>query len=103
MSSAPTENQPLVGVYAIHQRCFGELIDESKQAMKVKIKDVAKAKKDWSLYRLAKELGLPQQTVYSWASGRTQPSYDNMDRLCDILDCPVGELFEAEPVQKKLF
>lgn len=72
-------------------------------AMKVKIKELAKEKKDWSLYRLAKELGLPQQTVYSWASGRTQPSYDNMDRLCDILDCPVGDLFEAEPVQKKLF
>lgn len=71
--------------------------------MKIKIKDVAKADKDWSLYRLAKELSLPQQTVYSWASGRTQPSYENMDRLCDILDSSVGELFEAEPVQRKLF
>lgn len=71
--------------------------------MKVKIKEVAKTKKEWSLYKLAKELGLPQQTVYSWASGRTQPSYDNMDKLCDILDCGVGELFEADPVQQKLF
>jgi DNA-binding Xre family transcriptional regulator len=71
--------------------------------MKVKIKEIAKEKKDWSLYKLAKELGLPQQTVYSWASGRTQPNYDNMDRLCDILDCAIGELLEAEPVQKKLF
>ncbi len=71
--------------------------------MKVKIKIVAQEKKGWSLYKLAKEMGLPQQTVYSWASGRTQPSYDNMDRLCDILDAAVGELFEAEPVQKKLF
>jgi transcriptional regulator with XRE-family HTH domain len=72
-------------------------------AMKIKIKEVAQDKKGWSLYRLAKELGLPQQTVYSWASGRTQPSYDNMDRLCDILDCAVGELFESDPVQQKLF
>ncbi len=71
--------------------------------MKIKIKEVAKDTKDWSLYRLAKELALPQQTVYSWASGRTQPSYDNMDRLCDILDCGLGMLFEAEPVQRKLF
>lgn len=71
--------------------------------MKVKIKLIAQEKKGWSLYKLAKEMGLPQQTVYSWASGRTQPSYDNMDRLCDILDAGVGELFEAEPVQKKLF
>lgn len=70
--------------------------------LKIRIKEVAKKKKTWSLYRLAKELGLPQQTVYSWANGRTQPSYDNMDKLCDALDCTVGELFEAEPVQQKL-
>ncbi len=70
--------------------------------MKIKIKEVARNTRGWSLYRLAKELGLPQQTVYSWANGRTQPSYDNMDRLCEVIDCNVGELFEAEPVQHKL-
>jgi transcriptional regulator with XRE-family HTH domain len=71
--------------------------------MKVKIKEVALAKQSWSLYRLAREMGLPQQTIYSWASGRTQPSYDNMDRLCDSLNCTMSELFEADPVQQKLF
>lgn len=70
--------------------------------LKIRIKEVARKKKGWSLYRLAKELSLPQQTVYSWANGRTQPSYENMDKLCDALDCTVGELFEAEPVQRKL-
>lgn len=72
------------------------------KTLKIRIKEVAKKKKGWSLYRLAKELGLPQQTVYSWANGRTQPSYENMDKLCDALDCTVGELFESEPVQQKL-
>ena len=70
--------------------------------MRIKIKEAAKKFQNWSLYRLAKELCLPQQTVYSWANGRTQPSYENMDSLCDILDCDVNDLFEAEPVQKKL-
>lgn len=70
--------------------------------MKIKIKEAVKKMKNWSLYKLAKELNLPQQTVYSWASGRTQPSYENMDRLCDILECSVSDLFEAEPVQNKL-
>lgn len=72
------------------------------KTLKIRIKEVARKKKGWSLYRLAKELGLPQQTVYSWANGRTQPSYENMDKLCDALDCTVGDLFEAEPVQRKL-
>lgn len=70
--------------------------------MKIKIKEAVKKMKGWSLYKLAKVLNLPQQTVYSWASGRTQPSYENMDKLCDALECSVGDLFEAEPVQEKL-
>lgn len=70
--------------------------------MKIKIKETVKQKKGWSLYKLAKYLNLPQQTVYSWASGRTQPSYENMDRLCEALNCNIGDLFEAEPVQQKL-
>ena len=70
--------------------------------MKIKIKETVREKKNWSLYKLAQILNLPQQTVYSWASGRTQPSYENMDRLCEAIGCSVGELFEAEPVQGKL-
>lgn len=70
--------------------------------MKIKIKEAAQKFQKWSLYRLAKELDLPQQTVYSWANGRTQPSYENMDKLCDILGCQIADLLESEPVQKKL-
>ncbi len=64
--------------------------------LKIKIKEKARKIKGWSLYRLAKELNLPQQTVYSWANGRTQPSYDNMDKLCRVIGCSIGELFEAD-------
>lgn len=70
--------------------------------MKIKIKEYAKETKDWSLYRLAQELDLPQQTIYSWASGRTQPSFENLDRLCSILNCKIENLLEAEPVQQKI-
>ena len=71
--------------------------------MKIKLKEAAKEKKNYSLYKLAKEMGLPQQTVYSWAKGRTQPSYLNFDKICEILECEIGDLLEAEPVQNKLF
>ena len=70
--------------------------------MKIKIREEEKKNKGYSLYKLAKELKLPQQTVYSWANGRTQPSYENMDKLCDALDCSIGDLFESEPIQHKL-
>lgn len=71
--------------------------------MKVKLKETAKEKKGYSLYKLAKELNLPQQTVYSWAKGRTQPSYSNLDKICGILDCTISDILEAEPFQNKLF
>ncbi|MFH0702684.1 MAG: helix-turn-helix transcriptional regulator [bacterium] len=71
-------------------------------ALKIRIKETARKKQGWSLYRLAKELGLPQQTIYSWANGRTQPSYDNMEKLCEVIGCSIGELFEAESIQTKL-
>ena len=71
--------------------------------MKIKIKETAKKKKNYSLYKLAKILNLPQQTIYSWAKGRTQPSYLNLDKLCDVLDCKIEGILEAEPVQSKLF
>ena len=70
--------------------------------MKVKIKDVARLNKNWSLYKLAQEMGLPQQTIYSWASGRTQPSYENFDKLCAILECNIENLLEAQPVQQTI-
>lgn len=69
--------------------------------MKIKLKQIANSR-DLSLYGLAKLLGMPQQTIYSWGNGRTQPSYDNMDLLCHVLDCTIGDIFEAEPVQMKL-
>ena len=35
-------------------------------------------------------------------NGRTQPSYENMDRLCEALDCSIADLLENEPIQHKL-
>ena len=71
--------------------------------MKIKIKEIAKEKKGYSLYKLAQVMDIPQQTIYSWSKGRTQPTYLNLDKLCNVLDCKIEDLLEAEPVQNKLF
>lgn len=73
------------------------------RVMKVKIKEAAKLKKDYSLYKLAKELNLPAQTVYSWAKGRSQPSYLNLDKICSVLECGIEDILEPEPIQNTLF
>lgn len=66
--------------------------------MKIKIKEAARNKKGWSLYKLAQKMGVSQQTVYSWANNRTQPSYPNMDLLCKVIGCTLNDLFEPEQV-----
>lgn len=71
--------------------------------MKIKLKEIAKSKKGYSLYKLAQIMNVPQQTVYSWAKGRTQPSYLNLDKICNILECKIEDILESEPVQNKLF
>ena len=63
--------------------------------MKVTIKEAALAK-GHTLYELARLLGLPQQTIYSWAKGRTQPNTNHIDMLCQALDCDIQDLFKAE-------
>ncbi len=68
--------------------------------MKIKIKETARAKNDWSLYRLAKELKLPEQTIYGWQCKRTQPKFKNMEKMCSLLDCTMDDLFEAEPLKE---
>lgn len=71
--------------------------------MKIKIKETAKVKKNYSLYKLAQVLNIPEQTVYSWAKGKSQPSYINLDKICNVLECKIEDILEAEPVQNKLF
>ena len=64
--------------------------------MEIKIKEIAKRNRGWSVYELAKQLGNPPQTVYGWAGGRTQPSYKNMDLLCKKLKCTMSDLFAVD-------
>jgi transcriptional regulator with XRE-family HTH domain len=68
--------------------------------VKVTIKQAARKRKNWSLYRLAKELKMPQQTVYGWANGRTQPSYINIAKICEMLECKVKHLFKVVEIKE---
>ena len=62
-------------------------------------------KKGWSAYRLAKESGIPQPTVYRLLSDRedtdSRISLRTLDALCEALGCSVGEILEREPRRKR--
>lgn len=60
--------------------------------MKLNLEKAAKHFKDWSLYRLAVELGVPNQAIYSWNSGKIIPNLKTIERICDTLDCTPNDL-----------
>lgn len=44
---------------------------------------------------LASELGVTQQAVSSWESGRCQPPIEKLPKLADTLGCSIKELVFA--------
>ncbi len=49
-------------------------------------------KKGLSLYRVAKDTGIPKSIVYEWASGEREPVSEYLLVLADYLDCSVDYL-----------
>ena len=41
---------------------------------------------------IARRLGVSQNAVSSWETGRTEPNLGQIAELCRILDCPIEEL-----------
>jgi len=59
--------------------------------MKEKFNELLKAK-GLSLYRVAKDTGIPKSIIYEWASGEREPVSEYLVPLADYLDCSVDYL-----------
>lgn len=51
--------------------------------------------KDITPYRLAIILDKPAPTIYSWVNNRTNPSNDNLIKICDILAINIDDFYEV--------
>lgn len=49
-------------------------------------------KQGLSLYRVAKDTGIPKSIVYEWASGEREPVSEYLLILADYLNCSVDYL-----------
>lgn len=74
----------------------------TNSAIKNSLREVAMSSKGWTIYKLAQELNLPHQTVYSWAWNKTQPTYKNLLKICSTLDCSMEDIFADTLKKKKL-
>jgi len=56
-------------------------------------------KKGLSLREVARRIGRHHSTVYSWTWGLGEPSFGDMDVICQALACDIFDLLQPEPVK----
>lgn len=61
-----------------------------------KLNQLCKAQ-GWSLSRLAKEAGVPMQTVHAWTIGRKSINPDQIRKVAAVLKISIHELMFDEP------
>ena len=47
----------------------------------------------WSVYRLAKESGIPQSTIATWYQKNLYPPVDKIETLCQVFHISLAEFF----------
>lgn len=52
--------------------------------------------------RLAEHLGVSEKTISKWESGRGQPSYENMLKLCELYGKDIKEVDSVQIKQRKM-
>lgn len=52
--------------------------------------------KGYSTYRLRKEKILAESTIQAFRNG-TMVSFENLNKLCKLLDCQIGDILEYIP------
>jgi DNA-binding XRE family transcriptional regulator len=66
---------------------------------KMEIKDIirnARKKKGLTQRGLAELLKIPYQQVQLWEYGKYKPGFDNISKLCKILDLDIEDIFSPQ-------
>lgn len=50
--------------------------------------------KNVTLYRVAKETGLPHTMFYSWKAGKYQPKIDKIKKIADYFGVSIGYFYD---------
>ena len=50
--------------------------------------------KGWTVYRVAKEAGIPQSSMITWKSKNANPPLEAIDKICKAFEISLSEFFE---------
>lgn len=48
-----------------------------------------------TIYRVSKDTGIPQTTLYEWKSGRSTPKVDKMIKIAKYFNVPLEDLVKG--------
>lgn len=66
--------------------------------VKLVVKDVAEKAGIKTAYELAQRTQIPVRSVYRiWDGSAKMIGLETIDKLCEVLDVPPGQLFKREP------
>lgn len=69
--------------------------------MKVKLNEILKSKNK-TKYWLSKQTGITAQNIGKLANGQTTSiKFENIDAICNALDCEIEDIFEISKKIKK--
>ena len=51
----------------------------------------------WSLAKLARQSGVPAQTLHGWTTGRTAINMEHLQKVARTLEVPIHQLAFGEP------
>jgi len=51
-------------------------------------------KKGITIYRVAKDCGIPLMSLYDWKAGRSKPKIDKLSKIAKYLDVSIEDLIE---------
>ena len=91
--SINTESLPIKNYEAFGFRSEGDLVGRCRQNFLRNLKRFMAAKGITNA-DIAREFGISRSTAGAWVSGGTQPRFEDIDGLAEMLDQPVAAFFE---------
>lgn len=63
--------------------------------LRLKVSELSKLNRGWSMRELSERLMVDHQTVMYWNQGRAFPRLPMMLKVCQVLGCKLDELIEG--------
>ena len=88
-------------LYIVREICYNESMKDINLVIGTNIKELRKANK-LTQYELAEKLNYSNKAISRWESGEVIPDVLTLNKLCEIFNIPLSQIFEENVTSKKV-